>query len=170
MKKYFFWLFCALIIVSILFQKEIGTYIANAAAQRVDAEEQMGIGSKAPDDLRWFDVDNNPVSANKLLNTDKIVLVYSESCKPCQQAVAEIAAVGKSQRDQFVVLIFADAMPDNLKAYADLNIVFSDQPRQATLFSGYLTPSFYFVKNKVLVRKKVGFYQGMIAELQQTVL
>lgn len=126
------------------------------------AEVEENLGRKADfEQLLLFDQDNQRVNATDYLNGGKTVMVYSDNCDPCKQAIADIALAAKQKpqiNENFIAITFDSDYPQTFLNYNRLNLFRADGSRGDTIFSGMVTPAFFvFDQQNVLVKRRNGW-------------
>ncbi|MCF6287837.1 MAG: hypothetical protein L3J53_01195 [Proteobacteria bacterium] len=122
------------------------------------------LGEAIKQDFVVFDSHGNKTNFHQLFNQPLVVMVFSESCAPCREAIKVIAKhleiSHKSEiRRKFVVLEFDEEQSDYLTSFTNINYYRTYLSRSSTIFTGWSTPTFYlFDKTGKLESKVVGWH------------
>lgn len=159
MKKNILIITLSLIVVTLVFLFVYGDDILTSMSR---AEVEENLGQKIDfEQLLLFDQDEQRVNAAEYLNGDKIVMVYSDNCDPCKQAIADIAlAAGQKTQinENFVAITFDSDYPQTFLNHNQMNLFRADGSRGDTIFSGMVTPAFFvFDQQNVLVKRRNGW-------------
>jgi len=125
-----------------------------------DSELKAHIGEIPTKNLQLFDPDGKLHTIDQLFAQPVVVLVYSDSCPPCKDAVKDISnhlvtINPKEINRKFVVLMFDDEESDYLTSFSNLEHYRVETARRNTVFSGWITPTFYLFDSKGKLESKV---------------
>lgn len=134
------------------FRHDIHVYIK-------DTESQTYIGETPKKNLQLLDSDGKSHTIDQIFTQPVVVLVYSDLCPPCKYAVKDIsnhiATNPNEVNKKFVVLIFDDEESDYLTSFSNLEHYKVETARRNTIFSGWITPTFYLFDSKGKLESKV---------------
>ncbi len=165
--------FVCVVLVLFFSWPHVKAYIFDVFVQTQKKQELLGIGQKIDPQFKLRDRDGKEVEIGERFSKGLVIMVYSSACPPCQKAAFDseqrLKQSNLSEESRFIVLQFSDKLDGSLMALERTSVFLSNLDRNSSPFAGTSTPTFYVVdKQGVLKKKQIGWYEGIVDELLQT--